>query len=108
MTIEATGVENTQEFAIDTVGPIVIAGAGVSNAEAIGKTRWLSVQQNSLVSFAHLAACFGSEMLGCDTNGLNCQFTAMWRTRGDRVTFRLQAAFQGWVAVGFSLDNIMV
>ena len=37
VTIEATGVENAQETAIDVVGPIILSGAAVSNAEAIGK-----------------------------------------------------------------------
>jgi len=57
---------------------------------------------------AHLAACFGRKRLACDTNGLNCEYTAMWRTRGNRVIFTLQAALQGWVAIGFSRSNIVV
>ena len=36
------------------------------------------------------------------------EYSAMWRTRGNRVTFRLEITFQGWAAIGFSRNNIMV
>ena len=36
--IEATAVDNVNEVAYDTVGPVVIvAGVGATNSEAIGK-----------------------------------------------------------------------
>ena len=104
VTIEATGVNNTQEFADDIVGPIVISGAG-SSTDAIGKINGIKC---ACLLFKLSAACFGRQDLNCDTNGQNCEYSATWRTRGDRVMFRLQIALQGWAAIGFSRDNLMV
>jgi len=43
--IEATGIENTDEVAFDTVGPLVIANAtGDRIANALGKKRSLNVR----------------------------------------------------------------
>lgn len=54
------------------------------------------------------AACFGRQNLQCDVSGLNCEYTANWRTRGDEVEFTLMAQTQGWVGIGFSINNKMV
>ena len=35
-------------------------------------------------------------------------YTAEWRSRGDRVMFILTGAGQGWVGIGFSHDRMMV
>jgi len=46
------------------------------------------------------AAYFGSEMFP--------EYTAMWRMGGNRITFRLEIKFQGWVTIGFSKNKIVV
>ena len=35
-------------------------------------------------------------------------YTANWRTRGDRVEFILTGEVQGWVGIGFSHNQMMV
>ena len=54
----------------------------------------------------YIAACFGNQELSC--TGGSCEYVANWRSRGDRVEFTLVAQTQGWVSIGFSVNNIMV
>ena len=56
----------------------------------------------------HVAVCFGNQELRCNSNGQACEYTANWRTRGDRVEFTLVARTQGWVGIGFSTDTNIV
>ena len=35
-------------------------------------------------------------------------YTAEWRSRGDRIEFTLTGAGQGWVGIGFSHNRMMV
>ena len=106
MIIEATGINNTREVAIGTVGPVIISGIEASARQTIGKMLFTASVSMALCSC--LATCFGRKKLACNINGTNCEYSAMWRTRGNRVIFTLQAALQGWVAIGFSRNNIMV
>ena len=51
--------------------------------------------------YTYIAACFGGE-------NINGQYSVNWRTRGDRVVFRLSAQTQGWVGIGFSTNSLKV
>ena len=64
---------------------------------------------SNLVTFYHVAACFGRAPVSCsDGNDQDCQYIATWRTRGDRVEFNILAQTQGWVGIGFSTNQMMV
>lgn len=47
-------------------------------------------------------------MTNCNNNNQDCDFTAIWRTRENQVEFTLMASIQGWLSIGFSIDNKMV
>lgn len=50
----------------------------------------------------YIAACFGNQNIN------NGEYSVNWRTRGDRVEFRLSAQTEGWVGIGFSANSLKV
>jgi len=54
------------------------------------------------------ATCFGGINLTSTEGGSISNYTAMWRSRGNRVEFALTGSGQGWVGIGFSHNQMMV
>jgi len=54
------------------------------------------------------ATCFGGINLTSTEGGSISNYTAMWRSRGNRVEFELTGSGQGWVGIGFSHNRLMV
>ena len=56
----------------------------------------------------HIAACFGRWATNCNNNDQDCEYAANWRTKVNQVEFTVTAQTQGWLSIGFSIDNKMV
>jgi len=68
----------------------------------------LHLAQIASYSLFFIDACIEKHAINCDRTGQNCEYSAGWITRKDRVEFILVAQNQVWASIGFSENNRMV
>ena len=63
---------------------------------------------DSHVRITYVGDCYGSWRKPQNCREDDCKYIAEGCADGDKVAFTVKAATNGWISIGFSLDQLMV